>query len=320
MVLTILAFALGLSLIVKGGHYFVAASVAMAAHARLPRIVIGTTIVSIATTSPEFFVSTTASLQGRPGIAIGNAVGSAILNIGLILSIACLFRPMPINPREFRFPSRVLLAVALLLTLLTLRLTLSRAGGILLVGLGVSYIAFDYLRHRQRPMEKLRPEPSTSRADPRMRTLKRSVLYFLLGLGLVLVGSKLLTDSSVKIAQSLNVPPIIIGLTLVALGTSLPELVTALTSFRKGVADLSLGNIVGAGVMNCTVITGTAAAIRPLSMTRTTQLYNLPALVIVVVSLMALARAGSDLNRKDGAVLLTLYAAYLVGLFLLGGA
>jgi cation:H+ antiporter len=143
------------------------------------------------------------------------------------------------------------------------------------------------------------------------------VFFFILGLALVVVGSRLPIGSAIKMAQYLSVPPVLIGLTLVALGTSLPELVTALTSFRKGVADISLGDIVGAGVLNCTVIIGAAAVIRPLTMTRVTQLYNMPALLITVIALRILAKAGSDLNRRDGLILLCLYGAYVVGLVLL---
>ncbi len=319
MYLTVLLFAIGFALIIKGGDYFVGSSVAIAEYLKIPRIVIGSTIVSIATTSPEFIVSTTASLTGQPGIAIGNAVGSAILNIGLILSLVCMIRPIPVNLREFRVPSLGLFGVAILLTVLTLGLTLSRLGGAFLLVLGLSYLCFDYFRHKHRQTLKNAVKTLEVPGDPRMGSLKHALIYFAVGLAMVVAGSKLMVDSAVKIAESLGVRPILIGLTIIALGTSLPELVTAVTSVRKGVSDLSLGNIVGAGLLNCTVVTGTAAAITPLAMSRTTQLYNLPALVIVVGTLILLARAGKQLSRRDGAILLVLYAAYVVGVVLLRG-
>lgn len=314
---TILLFIAGFALIIKGGDYFVGSSVAIAHYARLPRIIVGTTIVSIATTSPEFVVSTTASLTGQPGIAIGNAVGSAIANIGLILGFMCIIKPVAVKRREFSFPSFSLLAAAALLTLLTIRLTLSQASGFLLLAVGVSYLFFDYFRHRRRSSQGVQEESPSDYQDPRMKTLARAILFFLLGLALVVGGSKLMVDSAVKIAEFLGVPPLFIGLTLVAIGTSLPELVTAIAAFRKGVADLSLGNIVGAGLLNCTVVTGTAAAICPLPMSRTMQLYNLPALIVIVAALIVLARARNNLSRFDGTILFTLYAAYIVGLVLL---
>jgi len=317
--LTILLFLAGLALIAKGGGYFVGASVAIAKHTRIPRIVIGTTIVSIATTSPEFIVSTTASLAGKPGIAIGNAVGSAIANIGFILGMICIVRPIPVKREDFNVPSRSLLAAAALLTVLTVGLTLSRASGLVLLLLGLSYLFFDYFRHRRPPPHKTQEETEAEFSDPRMRTLRRAILFFILGLALVVVGSKLMIGSGVKIAQSLGVSPIFIGLTFIAFGTSLPELVTAIASVRRRVADLSLGNIVGAGLLNCTVVSGAAATICPLSMKRMTQIYNLPALLLIVAALIILARAGGRLSRLDGAILLALYVAYITGLILLRG-
>jgi cation:H+ antiporter len=319
VLLTVVLFALGFALIIKGGDYFVGSSVGIAEHLKIPRMVIGSTIVSIATTSPEFIVSTTASLRGEPGIAIGNAVGSAILNIGLILALVCMIRPIPVNVREFRVPSLALLGVAILLTALTLGLTLSRLGGATLLLLGLSYLFFDYLRHKRGGTPKTATENAGVLGDHRMRTLKRALLYFALGLALVIAGSKLMVDSAVKIAEALEVRPIIIGLTIIALGTSLPELVTAITSVRKKVSDLSLGNIVGAGLLNCTVVTGTSAVITPLAMSRTTQMYNLPALIVTVGMLILLARAGKRLSRRDGAILFGLYAAYIAGVILLRG-
>lgn len=319
MFLTVAWFVVGFALIIKGGEYFVGSSVAIANYLRIPRIVIGSTIVSIATTSPEFIVSTTASFSGQPGIAVGNAVGSAILNIGFILSLTCMIRPIPVNRRDFRIPSLVLLGVAVLLTLLTLRLRLSRASGVVLLVLGLAYLVFDYLRHKRASSRNLVQQLEAVVQDPRMQTMKRSVIFFLVGLGMVVVGSRLMVTSAVKIAEALGVRPILIGLTVVALGTSLPELVTAITSVRKGVTDLSLGNIVGAGILNCSVVTGTSASIMPLTMTRTTQLFNLPALIVTVAVLIVLARLGDRLSRRDGSIMFFLYAAYVVGLVLLGG-
>ena len=319
MFLTVVLFVMGFALIIKGGDYFVGSSVSIAENLRVPRIVIGSTIVSIATTSPEFIVSTTASFSGQPGIAVGNAVGSAILNIGFILSLICMIRPIPVSRKDFRIPSLVLLGVAVLLTLLTLRLTLSRVSGVILLLLGLAYLVFDYIRHKRASPRKLAQQPEVVVQDPRMQTMRRSVVFFLVGLAMVVVGSHLMVTSAVKIAEALGVRPILIGLTVVALGTSLPELVTAVASVRKGVVDLSLGNIVGAGILNCTVITGTSASIMPLRMTRTTQLYNLPALVVTVAVFIVLARLGGRLTRRDGRIMFMLYAAYVVGLVLLRG-
>jgi len=317
--LTILLFLVALVLIMKGGEYFVSASVAIAEHLRVPRIVIGSTIVSLATTSPEFTVSAFASLTHNPGVALGNAVGSVIVNIALILGLACVLTPIPVKPEEFRFPSRFLLVAAVALTVLTFRLVLSRLSGLFLVGLGLFFLLLNYLRQRRYLSQEAGPRGPAVVSDPRMRTLWRSSLFFLVGLAMVVGSSKLMVDSAVKMAEAIGVPQVVIGLTLVAFGTSVPELVTAMASIHKRVADLSLGNIAGASLMCCTFVAGGSAAMHPLTMTRLTQRYNLPAMLVTVVALLVLARAGERLSRRDGAILLCLYIAYVAGLLLLRG-
>ena len=308
-------------MVIKGGDVFVAASVAIARHARIPNVVIGSTLVSLATTSPELAVSATASLRGNPGLAIGNAVGSAIANIGLILGLLCVLKPMNVLARDFRVPSLSMLAGGVLLFFLPQAAEggayeLRGWAGIVLLVVGVGYLAADYLRHRPRPGEV--PETVAESERPRMG-LPKSAALFVLGAALVIVGSRLLSDNGVILARRLGVPPMIIGLTLVAVGTSLPELVTAISAARKGVPELSLGNVVGANIMNITLVTGTATVLsaKPLAMSRGIRFYNFPAMLAIFVLLMALARTGRRLTRKEGWCLISFYALYLVGLILL---
>jgi len=311
---TIGLFAVGVLIIIKSGDLFVSASVAIASHLRIPRVVIGGTLVSLATTSPELTVSTIASLRGNPGLAVGNAVGSVICNIGLIVGLLCVLRPMSVKPREFRFPSRFMLATGVLLTVLTMSLRLGRSRGALLLGCGLVYLAVDTFRNRragQKPTEE--PVPDSDRPT---WGIGRSAVMFLLGAALVVIGSKLLADNGVKLATMLGVPPMIIGLTLVAMGTSLPELVTAISAARQGVPELSLGNVVGANIMNMTLVTGVSGIIRPLTMTRGTQLYNFPAMLTAIVLLLILARTDGRLTRREGWVLLLFYGCYVGGLIL----
>ena len=314
--LTLLVFAVGLAIVIKGSGLFVASSVAIGVHARLPRAVIGGTLVSLATTAPELTVSATASAQGNPGLAVGNAVGSAIGNIGVILGVLCILRPMDVKPRDFRFPAFAMLAAGFLLTGLTVTLRLGRLRGAALVTCGVAYLALDWWRHRRRGRDG--PHAATAAEAPAM-SLRRSIGLFILGAAMVVLGSRLVSDSAVKLAALAGVPPMIIGLTLVAIGTSLPELVTAVASARRGVPELSLGNVVGANIMNITLITGVSAVIRPLTLTRTTQLYNFPAMIIFFLLLLAVARTGRRLTRKEGGVFVLFYIAYVIGLVLLRG-
>lgn len=308
---TILLFALGVALVVKGGDLFVSSSVAIAAHARLPRVLIGSTLVSLATTAPELTVSATASFRGQSGLAIGNAVGSAIANIGLILGVLCLLHPLAVRARDFRVPAFVMLGAGILLTVLTIPLRLERWAGGLLLACGLAFLAVDYLRHRVGRAE------AQENADTPTMGLRKAGVMFAIGAATVIGGSRLLCDNGVVLARMIGIPPMVIGLSLVAIGTSLPELVTAITAARKGVPDLSLGNVLGANILNVTLVSGLAATIRPLTMTRGMQLYNFPAMLAIFILLLVLARTGRRLTRKEGGILLGVYVLYLVGLFML---
>jgi len=305
---------IGAALVIKGADFFVSASVAIAHYAKIPRVVIGSTLVSLATTAPELAVSATASFRGNPKLAIGNAVGSAIANIGLILGVLAILRPMSVRARDFRLPGFVMLGAGVLLFFLTLPLHLARWAGLLLLACGCSYLLTDYWRHRPQPGTE--PETVDSAQVPTM-SLRNSIGIFVLGAVMVIGGSRLLCDSAVELAERVGIPEMIIGLTLVAFGTSLPELVTAITAARKGVPELSLGNVVGANIMNVTLVTGTAATIRPLTLSPSLQRYNFPAMIAIFVLLLILARTGRRLTRKEGWVLISFYALYLVGLIFL---
>ncbi len=305
--------ALGIALIIKGGDIFVTSSVVIAKHAGIPRVVIGGTLVSLATTAPELAVSATASLQGNPGLAVGNAVGSAICNIGLIIGILCILHPLDVRREDFCVPARMMLAAGIVLTILTIHLRLARPHGILLIACALVYLIVDYLRHRRR----VRPPSASPEAssDQPSWSLRKAVAYFVLGALLVIAGSRLMSDNGVKLASMMGIPDMVIGLTLVAIGTSLPELVIAVTAVKKGVPELSLGNVVGANILNITLVTGVAGTIHPLSMTRNTQLYNFPAMLILFILLLVMARTDNKLTRKEGWVFILFYVFYLGGLF-----
>lgn len=294
---------------IKGGDLFVSSSIALAERAKLPKALIGGTLVSLATTSPELAVSVTASLRGNSGVALGNALGSVICNIGLIVGVLCTLRPFPVEKKDFRFPSLFMLGSGVLLTLFSLHLRLGRTAGGCLIFCGAIYLLLDYLRHQKQPEVGADPKPSYA--------VGRSLFYFMAGAAMVIGGSRLLSDGAEALARLAGVPPMIIGLTLVAVGTSLPELVTAITSARKGVPDLSLGNLVGANIMNITLITGAAALISPLEMSRRAMAYNLSAMLVFCITLIILARTERQLSRREGLALLGIYGAYLVGLAVL---
>jgi len=309
--LTLLA--LGLALVARGGDLFVDSSVHIARILNVPRIVIGGTLVSLCTTMPELLVSVTASFMGDSGIAFGNAIGSAIANIGLVLGAVAILSRVQIDRDEFKIRSAWLVFATLLVISFSWSRYISRGSGMMLFLLSLVYLISNLWRSKQADKK----EVSGATPDTKEETLTRSAIRFLVGAVLVLTGSRCLVVSGIALAEALHIPSAIIGLSVIAVGTSLPELVTGITSARKGVPDLAIGNIVGANVLNLAMIVGVAAMINPLTLTRFTQVYSFPWLVLFVGGMiLMLARKGS-LGKREGVVLLSLYAIYVAGLFTL---
>lgn len=316
MLVDLLWLLAGLALVVKGGDYFVSASVRLAELLRMPRVVIGSTLVSLATTTPEITVSILSGIKGEPGLAVGNAVGSCICNFGLILGLLAVLKHVDTHPRALRVPLWAMLAAGLLVFGLSFDLRLGSLEGIGLLFLGTSYFVFDFVRHKRstRPLEiveatQIEQERVHGRAWA--RNWWGTIIHFLLGAGLVILGCKLVVDGAVGLAMGLGVPPIVIGLTVVALGTSMPELVTAITSSRRNVSDLAVGNLLGANIANLTLVIGSAAVLHELTMDRMVQLLNFPGLLVVIVLGFVFLVSGQRLTRREGVMLLGYYAVYI---------
>lgn len=322
MALQVLWLLIGLALLVKGGELFVSAAVRIAEFLRMPRVVVGSTLVSLATTAPELVVSVMAGRKGESGLAVGNAIGSCICNVGLILGITAAFRHVDVHPKTLRTPLIAMFAVGALLLLMSLDLRLSHCQGTVLIACGLVYFVYDFVQHARdtRPADVAEARAIGQAVAGRFRWLQGkpgSVIRFLLGAGTVVLGSRLLVDAAVKLASALGIPSIIIGLTVVAVGTSLPELVTAVMSSRTNVSDLAVGNVLGANIANLTFIVGVAAMMSEVTMSRATQLLNFPALLAVFGLLLWMLLNDRRLSRKEGVALLVTYSFYLCTLVLL---
>ena len=272
-----------------------------------PRFVIGGTLVSLATTTPELVVSAMASGIGDSGIALGNAIGSCICNIGLIIGIVALLTPVEVEKRDFVRRAAWMVSAAVLVVVFTWDRTLSRPLAVLLLALSFAYLAWDYLGIRPRRQAVDGESPDTS-------GLIRAVTLFALGAALIVFGSHLLVNSGRSLAAALGMPSIIIGLSVVAIGTSLPELVTGVSAARKGVPDLSLGNIVGANVLNLSLIVGVSGTINPLTLDRFTQFYSYGWLAVFFAAFIGVATSTGHFHRRSGLLLLGLYIVYIAGL------
>lgn len=313
----------GLALIVKGGEWFVAAAIRIAELLRMPRVVIGGTLVSLTTTAPELVVSIMAGAKGESGLAVGNAVGSCICNIGLILGVAALLRQVDVHPRALRTPLLAMFGFGVALFLMTLDLRLARWQGGLLLAAGLGYFVWDFLRHwrDRKPADVAEARVIEQEREATrwawFRTRPGTAAQFLTGAAVVVFGSRWLVDGAVGLAAALGVPSIVVGLTVVAVGTSLPELVTAITSSRKSVSDLAVGNVLGANLANLSLIVGAAALIQEVSLDRLTQLFNFPALLAVMGLLLWVLLTGRRVTRREGGLLLVAYGAYLAALLAL---
>lgn len=313
----------GLLLIITGGDLFVSAAIRMATLLRLPTVVVGSTLVSLATTTPELVVSITAGLRGEPGLAIGNAVGSCICNIGLILGTTAILKNVEISIATLRIPLVAMGTAGALLLVMTLDLELARWQGALLVVAGTGYFTWDFWRHwhvRDRDdvaEAKAIQKGIVSARWPWLETKAGTASQFLLGALVVVIGSRLLVDGAVILASRLGIPTIVIGFTVVAVGTSLPELVTAVSSSRHSVSDLSVGNVLGANIANLTLIVGTAAFIQAVTLDRLTLWFDFPMLLLFSGVVWWRLRTHQKLTRREGIALLIMYALFLAAQVLL---
>lgn len=311
----------GLALIVKGGELFVAAALRIAEFLKMPRVVVGSTLVSLATTTPELVVSIMSGLKHQSGLAVGNAVGSCICNIGLILGLTAALKHVDVHPRVLRTPLTAMFLCGGALFALTLNLVLYQWQGALLLAAGLGYFAWDFWQHYRFRKPAVVAEATAIEKEVQKVAGTRlawfhgrtgTYLQFALGAAVVVLGSRWLVDGAVNLASRLGIPPIVIGLTVVAAGTSLPELVTAITSTRKAVSDLAVGNVLGANIANLTLVVGTAALFHDVRMNRLTQVFNFPALLVIMALLLWMLLTDRRVTRREGAALLATYATYIV--------
>ena len=316
MLVPILLFIVGLVCLIKGGDWFVDGASALARKFHLPELLIGATVVSIGTTLPEVMVSTISAVEGHGEIAYGNAIGSVICNTALIAAVTLAVRPGKADPKTLKMPVLFFfLAAAIYCVAAYLLGEFTRILGLVMLTMFVAYMIVTVRQMKKNPQPV---EAETEEAEE-MPTWKM-ILFLVVGAALIAVGAKLLVDNGTKIAQALGVPESVIALTFVALGTSLPELVTAITSLVKGHSDLSLGNVIGANIFNLVLVSGVSVALAPFPVPVTAKLgsYNsslvleIPLMILVMLILTLPALLKGKLSRAQGILLLAIYAAFCV--------
>ena len=298
----------------KSASWFVDGAVGVAEYLNVPKTLIGIVLVSLATTAPELAVSVLSSLSGNPEIALGNAVGSVIADDGVALGLGALVAGSPIlvNPYLLKTTGIFLIVVDLAAYAMAFDGTLNRAEGMILVALFGIYCVFAYVtRHRSSEAEREQMEGLAEIEEAVAgRGLGMLMLWFGVGLVGVVLSSEGIVRSTVTMAEFLGVSKAVIGLTVVAIGTSLPEIATAVTAARKGHGGIVVGNILGADVLNICWIAGASAVVNPLVVPSRVIHFSFPAMLVIVGAMLVMMRTRHRLARGEGMVLLALYALY----------
>lgn len=311
MLIPVLLFFAGLICLIKGGDWFVDGATGIARRFHVPELLIGATIVSIGTTLPEVMVSTTSALSGHGEIAYGNAIGSVICNTALIAALTIAIRPSKVDKQALKLPVAFFFGAAVVYCIIAYGTGyFGRPIGLLMLVMFIVYIIISTMQ--------MKTSPQPAEAEDKPHSITKDVFLLVIGAALIAVGARLLVDNGTLIAQALRVPESVIALTFVALGTSLPELVTAITALMKGHSALSLGNVVGANLFNLVLVSGTSMTLAPFHVPQSAMLYGMNASLVLDIPLMLFVMAfmtvpalvRGKLSRSQGVVLLVFYAAF----------
>lgn len=314
MLVALLLVGISLAVLVAGAEVLIRGSVGLARRMGVSNLFIGLTIVGFGTSAPELSASITATLADSGGIAVGNAVGSNICNVALIVGLSALIRPIPVVFGAVRkeLIVAILVGAAPFLALATGGVLTRWLAGMMLAAL-VAYIWLGWIAaRRQTAVETAAREALGELAVTSHTPAWRSVLLVLAGLALLVGGARVLVENAVILAKEMGVSEVVIGLTVVAIGTSMPELLTSLVAAVRKQSDIAVGNIIGSNIFNLLGILPAAALVAPLAIQTSVFLVDLPVALLLVVVLVPMCKSGSRISRGEGAVLLGAFVAYTV--------
>lgn len=312
MLLAGIAVLAGLGLLIWSADRFVEGAAATARHLGMPAILIGMVVIGFGTSAPEMVVSAISALQGNPGLALGNAYGSNIANIGLIIGITALLSPITVHSQVLRKELPLLVAITILAAWQIWDGFLSRENAVLLLVVFFLLMLWSIIAGMRASHDPLANEMEEEITRSSL-SLGQAMGWLVAGLLLLILSSRLLVWGSVVIAQNLGVSDLVIGLTIVAVGTSLPELASSIAAIRKHEHDLALGNILGSNLFNTLAVVGIAGVIHPLEVPAEIFTRDLPVVGVLTLLLFAMCfgfRGPGRVNRIEGGILLGLYVAY----------
>ncbi len=316
MIVNILLILLGFALLIKGADFLVEGSSSIARKFHIPQIIIGLTIVSIGTSMPEMFVSLTSSVEGYSDMAMGNVIGSNVCNLLLILGLSTVIRPVKFQKETRLIEIPMCLGISIVFMILcNIGEGITRMDGIILLTLFAIFITYTIIMGLKG--EKFDKEDEEEPKEIKEIAIWKSILYVILGVVALKFGGDFTVDNAVIIANHFNISEQIISLTILAIGTSLPELVTSVTAAIKGNSDIAIGNIIGSNIFNMLFIIGTTSLIKPINYSVS---YNIDMWILLggtlLLSLFPIIPPKNKMNRPNGAIYLMLYAVYMVIMFM----
>jgi cation:H+ antiporter len=314
---SLILFVVGLIALIAGAEALVRGASRLAATLGTPPLIIGLTVVAFGTSSPELVVSVQAALTGQSAIALGNVVGSNIFNVLFILGLSAVAAPLIVSEQVVRHDVPIMIGVSSLVMLLATDNLLGRVEGLCLIALLIFYLLFlawiERMRRRPtgQPLEAQQPKPG-------VRGLVADAVFIVFGLALLVFGSRWLVTSASDIARFLGLSDLVIGLTVVAVGTSLPEVATSVTASVKGERDIAVGNVVGSNIFNLLMVLGTTAIVSPtgIAVPPAALTFDLPVMIAVAIACLPVFFAGFRISRWEGAVFVAYYVAYVIFLAL----
>jgi cation:H+ antiporter len=312
----LILFAVGLTALTLGADWLVTGAARVASQRGVSPLMVGLTIVAFGTSAPELVVSSAASLRGQPGLALGNVMGSTVANVGLIVGLGAVIRPIAVHRRLLRREGPLMIGVLAVVMLLSSNGSIERFDGVLLLAGFLFYLVYLFRWGRKDPdLKRSDVEVARERGDPGGRGAWLNWARVLFGLVLLLKGADWLVDSAVTLAVHFQVPEEVIGATLVAVGTSVPELASTIAAAVRGLGDIAIGNVIGSNIFNMGLVLGTASVLAPLQLSRLALVTEiLPALAFCMF-LIPIAYTGSRVSRLEGGFLLAGYGLFLLALF-----
>ncbi len=308
----------GLGLLVVGAELLVRGAARLGTLLGLSPLIIGLTVVAYGTSAPELAVSVKAAMQGQGSLALGNVVGSNIFNILMILGVSALVVPLTVSERLVRLDVPVMLAVTLLMAMMGLDGAIGRGDGLILFGGAVCYTAFLIIQGRRQTQEEQGDAGAAVPSESRARRALVSAGLVALGLGLLVQGAEWLVGGAVALAKAWGVSEMVIGLTIVAAGTSLPELATSVVAGVRGQRDIAVGNVVGSNIFNILTVLGVSAALSPagVSVPAAAMRFDIPVAIAAALACLPIFFTGARIARWEGGLFLLYYLAYVVYLVL----